>query len=149
MLPYDLDFSTAFLPPIPIRRKKRSKPKPPRPPRPPAPKRTPVLITIEDGQHVTVYGHDTVDVLVLNLPCAESVSQELKREAMLDEMLPQRYKDIHWPGMIRKRGKAKQLTLFDIAEKVQTLEMLELFSAPNERKRHPKLKQKQLAIMKA
>lgn len=86
-------------------------------------KRRKVLVVLHDDGFVEAFGHDDVDVKVVNLTSVP-VRGESLAEDYLELTLPKPYRDVYWPGMSRATGFMRKVTVLDLAHQQRCLDLI-------------------------
>jgi len=107
------------------------------------------LVLIHGDGFIEVFGGQSLQVKILNLPIISTVDNELRLAELLDSLLPQRYKDIFFGGYnLRATGNIRTRTAKDIVSIVHQIELIHSIG-DSSKAHYPTIKSKQLAALEA
>ncbi|QDS91897.1 hypothetical protein FF011L_06330 [Roseimaritima multifibrata] len=82
-----------------------------------------VLIVTHADRYIEVFG-ENIDVHIANMTATSNVAGEITAEDFLELSLPMPYRDIYFPGMLRKTGTVEEIRPADLAVRQINLSML-------------------------
>lgn len=82
-----------------------------------------VLIVAHGDGYIEVFGKN-IDVHIANMTTTSNVAGEIVAEDYLRHSLPMPYRDIYFPGMLRKTGTVEEIRPADIATRQLNLSIL-------------------------
>ncbi len=86
------------------------------------------LIELYPDGYIKVYGEKSLQIEIVNRPYCISEKGELLAEQLVDSILPEGYREIFWPGMVRKTGILRTITPQQIQRVVGQVFRLNVFS---------------------
>lgn len=75
-----------------------------------------VVVEISSDGFIQVFGDKNVQVQIINRPVATSPESGKVCDEIVREILPRAHKEVYFPGMVRKTGLARVMTLKKINE---------------------------------
>lgn len=91
-----------------------------------------LIIATSDG-FITVFGPRHVHVQFINRPHVSTAGDGLIVDNLIDNVLPQPYKSIHFPGCVIATGIVGKLKPSDIRRRIDNLRLLNSFGASNKK----------------
>ena len=88
-----------------------------------SPRETVLVLAYADGW-IEVYAERHVSAKIVLVPSTGSVAGEVLAERYLDETLPYRYREVHWPGKLRAADKLRTVRPSDMARRDHDLALL-------------------------
>ncbi|MDZ4849592.1 MAG: hypothetical protein SGI77_09875 [Pirellulaceae bacterium] len=77
-----------------------------------------VLVVAHSDGHIEIFG-DQVDARSVNTPAMSSSAGEILAEDYISSVLPQRFRDIYFPGNLLAIGMVRTVTPLDLAQYFQ------------------------------
>jgi hypothetical protein len=86
--------------------------------------RHPVLVICHADGYVEVFGDSATDTKIVPIPAMLSNAGDILAEKYLETILPQRYRDIYYPGNLLAMGQCRTITPSMIADRNLELAMV-------------------------
>ncbi|MCO6047951.1 hypothetical protein NG895_28950 [Aeoliella sp. ICT_H6.2] len=101
---------------------------------PPAPPpRQAVLVLAHADGWLEAFAERNIDVLIVMVPTTGTVAGEVVAEEFLDQTLPLRYRDLHWPIKRRAADKLRIVRPSDLVRRQHDLALLQGLDAVEQR----------------
>jgi hypothetical protein len=77
-----------------------------------------VLIVCHADGYVQAFSREPIDIHIATMPDVSSQHAEILAEAIVDQYLPYRMRDIHYPGYVRQTHIVRSIDVADLADRI-------------------------------
>ena len=95
-----------------------------------------VLVEMYSDGYIRAYGDKSIRCHIFNRPHCISIESAKLAEELVENALPRPFREIYFPGMVRKTGNLRKITPIDIQTAVWNIELLNSVGG-NQRYRKP------------